>query len=180
MKTLFGKKQFVMALLVVALSGAVFVNWYYTRPESRAEAAAEVTGDANEAGGNLGDVQLVSTGSETAKQYFASVRLNRDTALDEVVETLKVVVASASGEAASAEVKTAVEQLSMNIKLEKDVEALVSAKTGGDCVTIINGRNMEVVVANEALNDESVLQIKDIVLQNTDIPAEKITIIGVK
>ena len=41
MNVIIRKRQIIMAALVLALGSAVFVNWYFTRPEMQ---AAEVEG----------------------------------------------------------------------------------------------------------------------------------------
>ena len=71
----------------------------------------------------------------------------------------------------------ALKALSNAIKLEGDIEALIKAKTGGDCVVIINNNSAEVIVAKGALNDTVILQIKEIVLKQTGFSAENITIV---
>ena len=61
-----------------------------------------------------------------------------------------------------------------------NIENLVKAKTGSECVAVISDDSVEIIVKETALNSGTVLQIKEIVMDNTDIEAEKITIIGAK
>lgn len=50
-----GKRQIVLATLVVALGAAVFVNWYYTKPDAeKANTGVTVTEEVTQAAGNLG------------------------------------------------------------------------------------------------------------------------------
>ena len=57
-----GKRQIVLATLVVALGAAVFVNWYYTKPDAeKANTGVTVTEEVTQAAGNLGDALLVNS-----------------------------------------------------------------------------------------------------------------------
>ena len=47
-------------------------------------------------------------------------------------------------------------------------------------MAVINEDRIDIVVSNSVLNDNTVLQIKEIVMNNSDIPPENITITGVK
>ena len=74
------------------------------------------------------------------------------------------------------EIGKTIDDLSKTIKLEADIEALISAKLKCQCVVMINNDNAEVVVTKGNLNDASILQIMDAVLNNTDVKAENIKI----
>ena len=73
------KRQLVVATLVLALSAAVFINWYYTR--SGAEPAdknfgvtdiAGTTKDSKDTNDNLGDADYVNSSKH---EYFTDVEL---------------------------------------------------------------------------------------------------------
>ncbi|MGN1118689.1 MAG: SpoIIIAH-like family protein [Acutalibacteraceae bacterium] len=66
------------------------------------------------------------------------------------------------------------------IKLETDTENLIKAKIDTECLVIINGDSAEVVVGSEAIDELYLLQISEIVSNQTEIPAEKIIIIQAK
>ena len=176
------KRQIIAAALVLALGSAVFINWYYNRPSVKSANAKPSVEAVDNTGGNLGDAQLVNSSgvSESAvatgksSDYFASAKLRRNSAHDEASETLNKVIKDSS---AVKEATEALKALSNAIKLEGDIEALIKAKTGGDCVVIINNNSAEVIVAKGALNDTVILQIKEIVLKQTGFSAENITIV---
>lgn len=180
------KRQIIAAALVLALGSAVFINWYYNRPSVKSANAKPSVEEVDNTGGNLGDAQLVNSSgvSESAvataksSDYFASAKLRRNSAHDEAAETLNKVIKDSSSDASAVkEATTALKALSNAIKLEGDTEALIKAKTGGDCVVIINNGSAEVIVAKGALNDTVILQIKEIVLKQTGFSAENITIV---
>lgn len=180
------KRQIIAAALVLALGSAVFINWYYNRPSVKSANARPSVEAIDNTGGNLGDAQLVNSSgvSESAvatgksSDYFASAKLRRNSAHDKAAETLNKVIKDSSSDASAVkEATAALKALSNAIKLESDIEALIKAKTGGDCVVIINNNSAEVIVAKGALNDTVILQIKEIVLKQTGFSAENITIV---
>ncbi len=179
------KRQIIAAALVLALGSAVFINWYYNRPSVQSTNTKPSVEEVENTGGNLGDAQLVNSSgvSESAatgksSDYFASAKLRRNSAHDEAAETLNKVIKDSSSDASAVKEATeALKVLSNAIKLEGDIEALIKAKTGGDCVVIINNSTAEVIVAKGTLNDTVILQIKEIALKQTGFSAENITIV---
>ena len=160
-----GKRQIVLATLVVALGAAVFVNWYYTKPDAeKANTGVTVTEEVTQAAGNLGDALLVNSSSVSSQsntketkaqqaqaqvedEYFAQARLNRSTAHD---------------------------------KLEADTENLINAKIGSPCVVVIGSNTAQVVVGKGVLKDAITVQIKEIVLKQTGFSVENVTIMEAK
>ncbi len=178
MHVLLGKKQIVLAALVVALGLAVFVNWYYTGsntelfPEGSASNDGQISADAPD-----GQAQLV--GNSDDGEYFASVRLNRDTAHASAMEELQTVLASATAESdAAVSTAKAIEDLGNVIKMETDIESLVTGKTGSDCVAVISENAVEIVVPSAALTDMNVLTISDVVNEVCSGKYENIKISG--
>ncbi len=188
MNMLIKRRQLIMAALVVALGSAVFVNWYFTSAEGDIKGESNPT---NEYVQNLGEAKYVNsdkvgTSDVTEKaeaaaskntDYFASVKLKRTKAHDDALEKLKALLKEApEGSKGAEEVAKEIESLSSTIKLEADIEALISAKLKCECVVMINGDNAEVVVKKGSLNDSAIMQIMDAFLTNTVIKAENIKI----
>ena len=188
MNLLIKRRQLVMATLVVALGAAVFVNWYFTNSSNNVAGVNETT---NEYVQNLGEAKYVNSdkadtdkndnnATATASKntdYFATVKLKRTKAHDDALEKMKTLLKEAPGNSESAEeISKSIDSLSKTIKLEADIEALISAKLKCQCVVMINNDNAEVVVAKGNLNDASILQIMDAVLNNTEVKAENIKI----
>lgn len=185
------KRNLLLATLVVALACAVFVNWYYTRPPADEEAGASVPSSSvrDNQQVNLGDAQYVGamSGEEAAvaanasAEYFAAAKLRRQTAQDTAKETFnKVIADSKADEKSKSSASKALEELAANIKKEADIENLVSAKLAGDCVVILNGDSAEVIIQGGKLNDQSVLQIKDICVKQTKLPSGSVTVVEQK
>ncbi|MBR2876137.1 MAG: SpoIIIAH-like family protein [Clostridia bacterium] len=185
MNMLIKRRQLIMATLVVALGSAVFVNWYFTNSEDKISQEAST----NEYVQNLGEAKYVNSDKTTEKvkeaaattapvtDYFTEIKLKRTKAHDEALENMKTLLKSAEAESESAEeISDSIEALSETIKLEADVEALISAKLKCECVVMINEKNAEIVVEKGNLTEETILQITDAVLNNTEIKSENIKI----
>jgi stage III sporulation protein AH len=185
MNMIIKKRQLVTATLIIALGAAVFVNWYYTKPEAqKAEAAANTAKsvqDVREAD-NLGDAQyVIASGNSDGKDLFAQSELNRKKAHDEAAELFqKIIKDESSSETAVKEASEKLAKLSEQIKLEADVETLISAKTGKSCLVIIDDESAQVIVPPGILNDTVTVQIKDIILNKTGFSSKNITIVELK
>jgi len=181
------KRNMLLATLVVALACAVFVNWYYTRPPADEEAnvAAPTTTVRDNQQVNLGDAQYVGLNDEEAAvaanasaEYFASAKLRRQTAQDKAKDTLnKVINDSKADEKSKENASKALADLANIIKKEADIENLIAAKIAGDCLVILNGDSVEVIVQGGKLNDQSALQIKDICVKQTSLSANAVTVV---
>ena len=179
------KKQLLMATLVIALGAAVAVNWYYTQnPIDTTEPTS-----GYEVSGNLGDSISVDSSSAEGENieaksvmadadFFANERLKRDEVYDEIIEGIEE---TAETETITAELSDKITQLldkySRNMKFQSDTESLITAKTGSDCIVVINEDACQVIMEKNTLNDTVILQITEIIEKNTNISAKKLTII---
>lgn len=198
MSMILKKRQIVVSTLVLALGVAVFMNWYFAG--SGAELKATGVLDVSK---NLGDAQYVNAttqlsgeslttsaqanssqseaGAAATSDYFAQVRLNRQLARDRALEILKDVIDSSdASENAKAEAIAGAAALANTVKLENDVENIVIAKGFADCVTVIEEGHVQVIVKCDKLLDSQILQIKEIVLNQTKVNVENIAIIEAK
>ncbi len=174
MNVLIKRRQLILATLVVALGAAVFVNWYYTGNNSSIQAPEETT--ESEYVQNLGEAKYVNATGEEA-DYFSEVKLNRQKSRDEALDALnKSLEKAKSGSEEAKEITTTIDELTAQIKLESDVESLVSAKLASECVAVINEKSAQVVVSKGTLGEDSALQIIDIITNNTKLSADKIQI----
>jgi hypothetical protein len=177
------RKQLVLVALTFTLCAAVFVNWYYTgRGVTPEKPDTETTEQAN-----LGEARLVSTESDTAieasaqKNYFASAKIKRDSAFDEEKDILTSIISSKeSGEASVTDAQEKLDALLEHKKNEVDIENLISGKLNCEALVILNDKSAEILIPENSLNDNSAIQIKEIIISKTDLLAEKISIIGVK
>lgn len=197
MSKLTKKRQILTATLAIAMASAILVNWYYNKDDVKKSAGVNTSTSSSS---NLGDSIYVNgttkesdkDGEKTSenadkaeeaksvaksKEYFAKAQLKRtqmhDEALDKIEELLK------DGKKTD-EADKLMKEYTNAVKLETDIENLITAKTGADCLAILNGDQAEIVVDADAIDELYLLQITDIVSTQSKIPAENITIIQAK
>lgn len=183
MNVLIKRRQLIMGALIVVLAAAVFVNWYFTNYDSNL--SKDNTGVTGEKSPNLGEAQLVGSKSDTSgstdttssNESFAAIKLQRESARGDAMDNINAVLDSAEVDSKLAvDVVASLDKIVANIETESAIETLVSAKLGCDCVVVAGSDTIQVVVEKGKVNEASVLQIKDIVLKNSKISAEGITI----
>ena len=192
----FGKRQLVLAALVVALGAAVYLNWQFS--DNQDLVATDTTASQKE----LGQAQYVNTlpsdssatssststsgetatsQSETSSEYFAQTRISRQKSRDEATELLKDVLESADkDDAAKKEAVEKAAEIAQNIEQETNIENLVKAKGFKDCVAFIQNGECSIVVLTDGLLDSEAITIKDIVLGQSGIGYDKIKIVESK
>ena len=187
---IFKSKQVLTATLIVALGAAVAVNWYYTNTPQTNE---EITTQA--VSGNLGDslyvggttvttsTSAVTTAKSDSKSsdYFATAKLKRKQSHDEIIDNIEDIAESDDIDSDTKRTITLLlSDFQSDIKAETDVENLISAKIGGECLAIINDGACQVILEKNTLNDLLILQITEIIEKNTEISSENLTIIELK
>lgn len=188
------KKQILTATLVVALAAAVAVNWYYTKPEKSAEEGQTTQVEQVNLGDSLlvaGSVQQTTQESsdettteaqqESSSEYFAQAKLKKQQSHDEIKDEIEDLMNNTSlSTEEKAKVTSILTAFQNAVKSETDAENLITAKTGSDCVVIINNDSAQVIMQNNTLNEAVLLQITEIIEKNTNISAENLTIIEAK
>lgn len=89
MNMVVGKRQIVLAALVMGLGCAVYLNWEYTKLDTDLG-----TTQVLETGKNYGDAQFVDS-SEGEDAYFAEAKLSRTKSRDEAADALSEMLADA-------------------------------------------------------------------------------------
>ena len=180
MKITAKKRHLMLAGLVLVLGVAVLANWYYTEPGKSPVLSEDASDLSNTNNVNMGDAVYVNS-TDISDEYFVGAKMSRDESYDEAVATLKEIIENDESDDQS--VMTAAESintLTENRIAQVNIENLVRAKTGSECIAVISDDSIEVVVSESVLDSDTILQIKEIVLTNTAISAEKISIIGAK
>lgn len=198
----FGKRQLVIASLVVALGAAVYLNWQFSGSTPVSVAGAEESSSKQ-----LGQTTYVNTelssseysssdpskensssdntkaaqanaGSETSDSgHFADERTERNKSNATAAEALSDIVESASSsEAAKKEAVAASEKLARSIKAQSDIEGQIKSKGFEDAFVSINNDTCIVSVYGKELDDASAIVVKDIVNRQTGIGFDKITV----
>lgn len=170
-----GKKQIVLASLILILGVAVYLNWQFAQNDGQFDLT---TGTANTTSDkNYGDAALVNKTDD----YFTQARLDKDKTRDASVSTYAKMVKdeTLSAKELSAAKKEA-EALNKQIKAEENIETMVKAKGFADCLAYLDDGNARLIVKTNGLKKEEVAQIKDIILKEVDVLNENISIVEKK
>ena len=174
-----GKKQIIMTCLTLMLAVAVYIN-YTASPEMMKEDKITMTKQSETI--NYGQTEFVNAAAEgTAGDYFAQARLDKMNDRDEAVQTLQSIIGG--GDITENEmVVNALDavEVSKLIESEGTIESLVKAQGFQDCVAYLDGETAKVVVKTEGLDKAQAASIKEIILGETEVPAENIRIFEVK
>ena len=128
----------------------------------------------------LGEAKLVDNigKAESDDSYFVSAELNRDRSREEALGTLQVVIDSAE---TMPDVKDKALDRMISIASEIETEALVEemikAKGFEECLAVMTGDNINVIVKTPGLLTSEVAQITEIVMEETGFTAENIKIV---
>jgi len=175
-----GKKQLMLASLVLVLSIAVYLNYTFTRPDTVYDlvaAGVEQEDAADETEETYGEAQLTSAGETVMDEYFVSARLERKKARDEAVETLANTLKDADLSDEEKELATSKAiAVSKQIEQENKIETLVRAKGFTECLAFVDDETVRVVVKTEGLSAEQAAQIKNIVIEETEVLTENISV----
>ena len=196
----FGKRQLVIAALVVALGAAVYLNWQFSgvQPVTVSDADSEISkqlGQTTYVNTEISDISEISettsenssvavdtsvvnsTLSKEQQEYFANERIKRSQSQEKAIESLSDIIESAtSSETAKQEAVKSAEALALAIKAESDIESEIKTKGFDDCLVSINNDSCSVIVPKGKLTDATAISIKDIIVRQGGIDFDKITI----
>ena len=169
-----GKRNIAICLAVLLVAAAVCVNWVlYSGNGDVVDEVPSVNEQENNNQQTGGDAT-----NDGVASYFASVQISRQQARDEALEVLQLVIDSDSAlESAKQDAIADVSRIADEIAAEANIETLVKAKGFEECIAVISDGNANVVVKTEdALMQNEVAQILEIVVEQTGISPENIKI----
>lgn len=185
MGKLFGKRQMMLGVLVLALGLAVYLNYSFASSSSSNIAASAGVGGTTTTGkgDHLGDAQYVgntTVANPKSAAYFKEARQNRETARSEALEMVQDLMNNAklSG-SVQAEVVQKIKDMADAVDQESKIENLIKAKGFADCVVYIEEEKCNVVVQSEALTPQQTAQITEIVMAQSKVKAQNIAIVPV-
>ena len=121
-------------------------------------------------------MQVSAPGQAQSIGFFAAYREERDTARTQELAYLDAIVAQGADKETLSDAQQQKLDLVNAMETELTVENLIRAKGFLDAIVSIHNGNVNVVVSADALNDEQVAQILDIVLRETGKTAENVKI----
>lgn len=174
MNMIVGKRQIILAALVIGLGVAVYLNWEYAKLDSQLTPTGVV-----EQVKNYGDAQYVA-GTVEDEAYFAEAKLSRERSRDEAAETLKEILGDAALETdQKAELALKATELSESIEIEGKIENLIKSKGFNECMVYYDTQRVDVIVKTQGLEESQVVQMRDIIVRETGVPVENISIVEI-
>ena len=193
-----GKKQLIIAGLTLVLGVAVYVNFAVSGVDSKTQ------GENSEQVGNYGELQFVNDeptldaeGENTlavgenhdevkpvdvsSDEYFAQARLDREESRAQAVDILRNVYSG--GDSTETELAVLAQDaatMSSYVESESKIENILKAQGFSDVLCYLSDSGANIIVKSDGLQKEQAAQIKNALLSEVKIPAEKITIIEKK
>ena len=182
-----GRKNLIITGAILLIGAAVVLNVIFFNRE-RAKDGFDYTNSAGMSttyGTNLtnrpvgDDTTPAQAGVDDSDAYFSSVEVSRKRARDEALEVLNAVV---ENETASDEVKAGAMQemqvIAAEMAKEADIESILIGKGFAQCIAVLNGDTINVIVKNPGkLQAAQLAQINAVVYEQTGILPAGITIV---
>jgi stage III sporulation protein AH len=172
-----GRKQLVVAGLTVVLGTAVISAAVYANGNGKAN--IPTSGDSE----NYGEATLVSnpkTDVNKSDTYFAQARLDKLASRDEAKDLLQAI--AAGGDITKEETEVLANDasaLSGYIESETKIESVLKAQGFTDVLCYLSDKGANIIVKTAGLTAEDAAKIKNALLAEVDVPADKITIVEV-
>ncbi len=177
-------KPVIIAACVAVVGLSVYADWNFNRQKNEEATGyiynSSVSGEKVKI---LGEATFVGAQSDDyvyneVDGYFVSAALDRQRNRDESLELLQTIVdSSESMPDAKNKALSDMALIASAIESESNIETLVKAKGFEDCIAVISGEDVNVIVKTSGLLTYEVAQIKEIVMNELAIPAENIKII---
>ena len=172
----FGKGQITVAVMLLALGAAIWLNTKYLPSETK------YLGEASYVSGSTEDKDAVETAAKpnAKSDYFETAKKDRETAREKAAEQIEELLDSKK--LSEEDKKSALEKIEAigdATKKENNIETLLKAKGFEKAVAVIGDGSISIVVEAEGLTSVQTMQIQDIVTGETNIPLKDIKIIPV-
>ncbi|MBR2488911.1 MAG: SpoIIIAH-like family protein [Clostridia bacterium] len=172
-----GKGQIAVAVMLVALGAAIWLNTKYL-PSS-----TKYLGEASYVSTTEDEAESVQTSAKpenNTEDYFETAKKERTKARETAVETVEEMLDT--DKLSDADKKAVLEKIAKigaNIEKESNIETLLKAKGFKKALAVIGDGSIDIIVYSQGLTSAETLQIQDIVTKQTDIPLANIKIIPV-
>ena len=168
-----GRRNWIIIGALVLIGMAVWLNWMFFSDSAQAGYA-----DYDSSAGMTDGAGEQSSG-ESVADYFATVEVNRKRARDESMEVLQSVIDNPDAtEAVKNEALSEMNAIANEIEKEANIEALLVSKGFEDCVAVMNGNQVSVVVKSQGeLQTAQIAQINAVVYEQTGIEPINVTIV---
>ena len=186
-----GKKQIINVGLTLILGVAIYINYLVgTNMTSDTPVSAEEEASGANA---YGEEQFVSVNGDTssaadqvsvvssADAFFAQARLDKTESRAEAIEVLQSIYAG--GDSTETELAVFAQdaaELTGYIESETKIENVLKAQGFEDALCYLSENGASIIVKTDGLDTAQAARIKNALLSEVNIPAEKITILEIK
>ena len=167
-----GKRNLVIAASVLLIGVAVLLNFLL------------FTGNNGQDGYDgydqpSGNVQETPSTEASTGTYFSATPVSRQRARDEALEVLQSVVDNVEAdETVKAEALAGSSAIAEEIQKDSNIESLITAKGFEQCVAVLNGDSISIIVSADTLQPAQLAQINAIVYEQTGIAPVGVTVIN--
>ena len=169
-----GRRNWIIVGAVLLIGLAVWLNWMFFSDSASAGYAdygnsSGMTDDA----GNVGDT------SNTTTDYFATAQVNRKRARDESMAVLQSVIDNPDAtEEVKNEALAEMNAIADEIEKEANIEALLLSGGFEDCVAVMNGSQINVIVKTPGeLQPAQIAKLNTVVYEQTGIEPINVVIV---
>lgn len=174
-----GRRNLIIACSVFLIGVAVLLNWVLFAGAASSDGYDgydQPSGSINQTPGSNTDGDSTTDATNT---YFSATQISRQKARDEALEVLQAVVDNVdASEEAKAEAQAGIATIADEIQKEANIESLLKAKGFEECVAVLNGDSITVVVSADTLQPAQLAQINAAVYEQTGIAPTGVTVIN--
>jgi len=153
-------RNLVIAGSVLLIGAAVVLNFVLFSDKGGS--------DVGYGSSNMENNVSANAGANSSDDYFSVTQLSRQKARDEALEVLQSVVDSTDAvEATKEKALSEISKIADDIQIEANIETLVLSKGFEQCVAVINGDSVNIIVKSKGLLANEVAQINEIVYEAT-------------
>lgn len=175
-----GKRNIIITASVLLIGVAVLLNWVLF---SGAKTGKDGYKDYDKQQNGSQEEQQKGDDAPTDQSgtYFSATQVSRQRARDEALEVLQSVVDNKeSSETVKTEALAGIAAIADEIQKEANIESLITAKGFEQCVAVLSGEKVQIVVKADDLQPAQIAQINEIVYAQTGIAPTGVTIINKK
>ena len=168
----FGKTQIALAIMVVALGTAIWLNMKYSTVSTSTNTSSKYLGQAEYVNAE------VEQEEDIVNNYFEKLKKERKEARDESVGIIEEALANPNISADDRE-KLLLKSQNYAERTEKEaaIETILKAKGFNYTVAVIGDDDINVIILSGELKASETAQVRDAVMSQTDFAAGKIKII---
>lgn len=184
---IFKKNQVVTIAMLSLLITAGYLNYIYTS-DNKSDVAVSAPANENyekeenyEQEENYGEAKFVSSSKDTKLDYFNETKANKEKSRGEALSLVKEIAENRNtDEASKREAEKEIIKMAKDLEKEGNIENILMGKGFEKVSAYISDSGINVAVLTDGLKPEDVAKIRDVVISETKLSADKIKIMEIK